>query len=183
MEEIDLLFEEYKLSTQRIEDYQEKHLSFYKSILLVLTGLIFFYDNEKSKEIKEYLFVLPYILITLFMLIHYHYHRTLIVQGHRKALEEIINTKVGNGRFPLVFGKLSQRFIITPKGNPGIIVFTLLNLVGFIFLVRFCNPGATDQIHLWVQSGLALVIFFFFVQSTRKAEKQSFDYFMQNYKP
>ena len=188
MEEITLLYEEYKAASQRIEEYQSKHLSFYNQVILIFSGIIIFTPKE-NLDIMSLLYVFPYLVIILLMLIYYHFHRTLIVQGHRKFLEDTINFKMKNTMHadgnPLLFGHLSEKFIISPKGSGGnksIYLFAVINLAGFIALILFSNLAKLTWEHAIIQFGLLVPILIFWKKSNDTAQKTGYNEAFQRYK-
>lgn len=188
MEEITLLYEEYKAASQRIEEYQNKHLSFYNQVILIFSGIIIFTPKD-TLDIMSLLYVFPYLFIILLMLIYYHYHRTLIVQGHRKFLEDTINLKMKNALHadgnPLLFGHLSEKFIINPKGaggNKSIYLFAVINLAAFIALILFCNLANSTWVHASIQLLILLFILYFWNKSTGSAQTTGYNEAFQRYK-
>jgi membrane protein YdbS with pleckstrin-like domain len=175
---LNILYEEYKMASQRIEDYQNKHLSFFNGITFVSVGVISYITKDNPDFIK-FTFIFPYFLILLLLLMHYHYRRTLVVQGHRKALEEKINFLINDAN-PLIFSKLSEKYIIEPKNNYSIIFFSLLVIIGFVFSLYFASFISNKFTHFYLQVFLLLIVLFFYIHSTYKIKRLSYIFSKKN---
>jgi len=171
---IDLLYQEYQTASQRIEDYQNKHLSFFNGIVFVSVGVLS-YMTKDNPDFAKYIFIFPYFLILLLLLMHYHYRRTLVVQGHRKVLEETIN-KLTNNTNPLLFSRLSEKYVFEPLNNWSVIFFSILVITGLFMSILFANKLSETDLHFYLQTVLLLIVFGFYIHSTFRIKRKSYRY-------
>lgn len=159
---IDLLYEEYKVASDRIEDYQKSHFRYYSGFLLFIVTIFTFYAKDGFRIVRIDLIPYPVLLISL--LIYYHYHRTLVTQGYRKALEMEINKLLTSAI--LNFHATSDEFIISTKNNLSIALFSVLNFVLIVLLIIGCSFQQENKVNMSIQLFLTLGIVLLFLYST-----------------
>lgn len=87
---LDLLIEEYKITTERIESFIKNHRDFYFHGLTIVFGILALF-----KDFKEIFLILPLIVILYISIFMYNYQRTLTNQEYRIYLENKINDLMG----------------------------------------------------------------------------------------
>ncbi len=174
---IDLLYKEYEIAGERIEDYQRSHFRYYSGILLFLIAIFTYFHGQGSNNFRlEYL---PYPILFILLLIYYHYHRTLVIQSFRRVIGQEIN-KIMDQNI-LVFHLISDKYIISPKRNISIGLFSILNVFFFVFIIYYCSLDSESIINSVVQYILLIFQFSLYAYSTfivhKKVEKDLAGYF------
>ncbi|MCC6816003.1 MAG: hypothetical protein IT267_06290 [Saprospiraceae bacterium] len=150
---IDLLYKEYEIAGDRIEDYQRSHFRYYSGILLFLIAIFTYFHGQGSKNIS--LEFLPYPLLFISILIYYHYHRTLVIQAFRRIIGQEVN-KIMDQNI-LIFHLISDKYIISPKRNISIGIFSLLNVLFFAFIIYYCSKDSQSNLNSYLQY---IILFF-----------------------
>lgn len=87
---IDVLMEEYKITTERVESFIQINNTFYWQGLAIVFGLLGFF-----KENREVLLALPFLIIIYVGIVLYNLQRTLYNQEYKIYLEKKINKICG----------------------------------------------------------------------------------------
>jgi hypothetical protein len=159
---IDLLYKEYEIAGERIEDYQRSHFRYYSGILLFLIAIFTYFHGQGSKNFR--IEFLPYPLLFISILIYYHYHRTLVIQAFRRIIGQEINKIVDQNI--LVFHLISDKYIISPRRNISIGIFSLLNVFFFMFIIYYCSKDSESNLNSILQFIILLFQLLLYIYST-----------------
>lgn len=86
---IQILLNEYNQSNERIESFLNRQDNILQITLLIIGGAIAFTLQNQIAE--EFLVIIPFITLIVFVQILYHYSRAISNQGYREYLLEQIN--------------------------------------------------------------------------------------------
>jgi hypothetical protein len=132
--QFDCLREEYRMCSQRIDDFNSKLFSYFNTVLIVVGGyLTFIHGAVKMEGMRSFT---PYLLFIALGLAGYQYRRTLILQGYRRYLEDEINKLLGKNTFN--FGNLSKERLLKPN------FFTSFNAVSYFLVIAWLMFYSND---------------------------------------
>lgn len=174
MNKTQLLFEEYKITNDKIESFLQSQHKYINSLLLLLAGcLVFVYDSKVPRT--EYLLALPMVFLTVFSVFIYHYKRTMALQGYKKYLEYELNKSLTEN--VLNFGNIGFEIMVKKDILSKVNVVTYLII--YSALVYFAYAKNTDNMFwTWINIGLGVtmvIIAFIERNTTNKIIQKSFD--------
>ncbi len=165
---LDILMEEYKIATERVESFIKVNSSFYWQGLAIVFGLLGIF-----RDYKEVLIGLPFLITIYVGVVLYNYQRTLTNQVYKRYLEDKINKICGEKLLiytELGYGKIEKNNKFVKFNYFSYTVLILTSIIAFISYF-FKESNNFNDYFIFVITILLIILFILFINAIRDIPK------------
>lgn len=167
-EKLNVLLEEYKIVSDRIESFLKSQIYIFFYGLTIIFGLLGIFQNY-----QEVLLALPIVILIYVGLFLYHYQRILISQTYKGEIEKKINDLFDEKLIfftELGFTKIEKRNKFIAFNILSYSILVLISIISFITYFTGSN-NSVNEVFIYLTAAVLLILFIYFVVAVMEIPK------------
>lgn len=175
-EKLQVLLHEHQNINNKIDQFISDQFKYITTLITLSAGFIYFSFESENETIKDFIVLLPYLLIIIAPTFLFKFNRVIILHGYRAYLEDKINH---HAEEQLMFGARLVKEKLLHKNPFAILNYSVLGLF-FIVATIACHANSDwetiDYIYIISQLAFIIIGFILFFLKNKKAFDEGYDY-------